>query len=87
MQDVGPVVEDAPEAVTAEVAYDTAPLGLGVGLDGMPDVPGGVPRLDRRLISPTAYMRLVSPYQPSTISVTSMLRTSPSRNGLALGIP
>ena len=32
-------------------------------------------------------MRLESPCQPSTISVTSMLTMSPSRSGLSFGMP
>jgi hypothetical protein len=32
-------------------------------------------------------MRLVSPCQPSTMSVTSMLTMSPSRSGLGPGMP
>ena len=38
--------------------------------------------------SPTTNMRLVSPYQPSSITVTSMLAMSPSRSRLSsLGMP
>ena len=40
-----------------------------------------------RLTSPTLYMRLESPCQPSRMSVTSMLTMSPSRSGLSLGMP
>ncbi len=40
-----------------------------------------------RLISPTGYMRLVSPCQPSTITVTSILTMSPSRSSLSPGMP
>ena len=47
----------------------------------------GLPRAARRGTSPTKNMRLESPYQPSRISVTSMLRMSPSRNCLSFGMP
>ena len=40
-----------------------------------------------RLTLPTLYMRLESPCQPSTISVTSTLTMSPSRSGLSPGMP
>jgi hypothetical protein len=36
---------------------------------------------------PATYIRLVSPYQPSTITVTSMFRMSPSISTLGPGIP
>ena len=37
--------------------------------------------------SPTRYMRLVSPCQPSRIGVTSMLTMSPSLSALSPGMP
>ncbi|MCY1370202.1 hypothetical protein D9M69_572860 [compost metagenome] len=37
--------------------------------------------------SPTQYMRLVSPNQPSLISATSMLTMSPSFSFLSDGMP
>ena len=42
-------------------------------------------RCARRETSPTRYMRLESPCQPSTIKVTSILTMSPSRSGLSVG--
>ena len=36
---------------------------------------------------PTGNMRLLSPCQPSTMSVTSMLTMSPSRSGFGPGMP
>ena len=36
---------------------------------------------------PATYIRLESPYQPSTITVTSMLRMSPSFSRLSEGMP
>src|SRR5687768_3921624 len=38
MDDLGAVVEDAPQAVAAEIADDAVAIGLGVGLDGVADV-------------------------------------------------
>ena len=46
-----------------------------------------ISRSARRGISPTGYMRLESPCQPSRISVTSILTMSPSRSGFSLGMP
>ena len=46
-----------------------------------------IKRWARRETSPTEYIRLVSPCQPSTINVTSMLMMSPMRSGLSLGMP
>ena len=40
-----------------------------------------------RLGFPATYMRLLSPNQPSTITVTSMLRMSPSFSTLSPGMP
>ena len=37
--------------------------------------------------SPTMNMRLVSPYQPSLMTVTSMLTMSPFLSGLSFGMP
>ncbi len=37
--------------------------------------------------SPTRYMRLVSPNQPSLITVTSTLTMSPFFSGLSFGMP
>ena len=36
---------------------------------------------------PTTYMRLLSPCQPSLMTVTSMFRMSPSRSGRSSGMP
>src|SRR5688572_24797703 len=38
VDDLGRIVEDAAEAVAAEIADDAVAIGLGVGLDGMADV-------------------------------------------------
>jgi len=40
-----------------------------------------------RAIGPIAYIRLESPYQPSTMKVTSMLTMSPSFSGRSPGMP
>src|SRR4029078_8087351 len=40
MQDVGSVVEDAAEAVAAEITHHRASLGFGIGLDRVADVAG-----------------------------------------------
>ena len=40
-----------------------------------------------RLGVPATYIRLESPNQPSTITVTSMLRMSPSRSRFSDGMP
>ena len=46
-----------------------------------------ISRSARRGTSPTGYMRLESPCQPSRMSVTSMLTMSPSFIGLSFGMP
>ncbi len=56
VHDVGLVVEQAAEAVAAEVAHHAHVLGLDIGLDGGADVAGGRARPDRR---DAAHHRLV----------------------------
>ena len=56
VQDVGPVVEHAAEAVAAKIAHDAAALALGEVLDGGADMAGGVAGLHRRH---AAHQRLV----------------------------
>ncbi|CUJ13145.1 Uncharacterised protein [Achromobacter sp. 2789STDY5608633] len=46
-----------------------------------------VRRRDRIDCSPTGYMRLVSPNQPSLMMVTSILRESPFFRALSPGMP
>ena len=46
-----------------------------------------ISRSARRGMSPTGYMRLESPCQPSRIKVTSILTMSPSLSGLSPGMP
>ena len=65
--------------------------GEGAGADHVDARASGTHRSPRSgvrraaLISPTGYMRLESPCQPSTISVTSMLTMSPSLQRLVAG--
>ncbi len=40
MEDIGGVVENEAETVTAEIAHDRASLGFGIGLDRMADIAG-----------------------------------------------
>src|SRR5690606_41985699 len=47
MQNVRPIVENAPDAVTAEVSDNTAALGFGIRLDRRAYVAGRVPGLHR----------------------------------------
>src|SRR5262249_6190268 len=46
MQDVGPVVEYAAEAMAAEIAHHAAALAFGVALDGSADIAGSGAGLD-----------------------------------------
>src|SRR3974390_2271389 len=47
MQDVRPVVEHAPQAMAAEIAYHAATLGLSISLDGGTDIAGSGARTHR----------------------------------------
>ncbi len=46
-----------------------------------------ISRAARRFAVPATYIRLVSPYQPSRMAVTSMFRTSPSFSFFGPGMP
>ena len=77
MDDVGLVVEDAAEAVAAEVAHHAHVLRLDEALDGVADIAGGRAGLDRR---DAAHQRLIGDFdQPLGLARDRADRIHPAR--------
>src|SRR5688572_15600634 len=83
MDDLGAVVEDAAEAVAAEIADDAVAIGLGVGLDGVADVaemgagPGGGDAADHAFVghvdeAPRLYADVADQEHPAGVAVPAV---------------